>query len=137
MQRVWNHQWVRRGAVVVWMGVIFYLSAQSTLPDLTGGRFPELASIAGHFTVYFVLALLWRRVLAGAGVRRPVLWAFALTLLYGVSDEFHQGFVPRRHPDIFDLPTDAAGAAFAISHCPLGTRPPRLAGVRLSKKRLA
>ena len=48
---------------VLWMGVIFYLSAQSRLPDLTQGR-PNLQDIAGHFLVYAVLALLgaWRCV---------------------------------------------------------------------------
>lgn len=111
--RLLRGQPVRWAAVVAWMGLIFFLSAQSTLPDLSGGRV-ELQDVAGHFVVYAVLALLWRWALAGVGVRRPGTWALVLSVLYGLSDEFHQGFVPGRNPDILDLLTDAAGAAVAL-----------------------
>jgi VanZ family protein len=47
-------------------------------------------------------------------VARPALWAFAVALLYGLSDEFHQAFVPGRHPDPLDIVTDIAGAAAAL-----------------------
>ncbi|MCX7707278.1 MAG: VanZ family protein, partial [Anaerolineae bacterium] len=53
--------------------------------------------------------------LAGSGVRRPGLWAFVLALLYAFSDEFHQSFVPGRHPDPLDILTDAAGAGAALA----------------------
>ena len=113
MRRFWNNKFVRWAAPVAWMGLIFFLSAQSTLPDLTHGR-PDLQDIAGHFTVYAVLGLLWQRALAGAGVRHAAWWAFAIAVLYGVSDEFHQSFVPGRAPDPFDVATDAAGAAVML-----------------------
>ncbi len=41
-------------------------------------------------------------------------WAFVLTLLYALTDEFHQAFVPERLPSILDLVTDAAGAALVL-----------------------
>jgi VanZ family protein len=113
LRRFWEHQSVRWAAVVAWMGLIFFLSAQSTLPDLTGGR-PDLQDVAGHFLVYAGLALLLLWAMTGAGVRHAALWALAIAVLYGASDEFHQGFVPGRNPDVFDLATDAAGAAAAI-----------------------
>lgn len=105
--------WLRWAAVAAWMALIFFLSGQSRLPDLTGG-WPEIQDIVGHFVAYGVLALLWRWALSGAGVARPGRWAFVLTLLYGLSDEFHQSFVPGRHPDLFDILTDAAGAASVL-----------------------
>lgn len=114
MRKVWDKQVIRWAAVVAWMALIFVLSAQSQLPDLTGGRLPEAQSVLGHFTVYLVLAWLWRRALAGAGVARPGRWAFVLTLLYALTDEFHQAFVPQRLPSILDLVTDAAGVAVAL-----------------------
>jgi VanZ family protein len=94
------------------MGLIFGLSAQPTLPELMGG-WMELQDIAGHFTAYGVLALLGGWALEGTGVRHAGRWAFLLALLYGLSDEFHQRFVPGRHPDLLDIATDAAGAAIA------------------------
>lgn len=105
--------WLRWAAVVAWMALIFFLSSQSRLPDLTGG-WPEIQDIAGHFLAYGVLALLWRWALAGAGVAQPGLWAFLWAVLYGLSDEFHQSFVPGRHPDILDIMVDASGAATAL-----------------------
>ena len=130
MQKSRDRQALRWVSVVAWMGLIFTLSAQSTLPDLTRGR-PDLQDIVGHFTVYAILALLGRWALRGSGVRHATLWALALTVLYGVSDEYHQSFVPGRYPDPFDLATDAVGAAVALglAHITLNShpRPPRSA----------
>ena len=44
--------------------------------------------------------------------RRP--WAWALTVLYAASDEFHQGFVAGRHPSAVDVGIDATGALIAL-----------------------
>jgi len=57
--------------------------------------------------------LLWW-ALNGSGVSRPALWAFLIALLYALSDEYHQSFVPGRHPDPLDIVTDLAGAAAAL-----------------------
>ena len=46
---------LRWGAAVVWMAVIFALSAQSSLPELTPGL-PKLEEVAGHASAYAVLA---------------------------------------------------------------------------------
>jgi hypothetical protein len=96
------------------MGIIFYLSNQPALPSVPG-IWIELQDIAGHFIEYAVLAGLLRWALAGAGVQTPDRWAFLLSLAYALSDEFHQSFVPGRHPDPFDIVTDAAGALFALA----------------------
>ena len=72
-----------------------------------------------HAFTYGVLAVLclmgltgwrWRRV-AGASL----LGAFVIAVVYGVSDEFHQSFVPGRSPDVADVVADAAGAALALT----------------------
>jgi VanZ family protein len=105
---------VRWAAVLAWMGLIFYLSAQPRLPRVIPPVLPQIQDIIGHFTVYAVLAVLLRWALQGAGIRHPMLWALAATVLYGVTDEFHQSFVPNRHPDVFDLATDLAGAVAAL-----------------------
>ena len=101
-------------AVVVWMGLIFFLSSQSQLPHVIPAGLPQIQDVAGHFTVYAVLGVLLWWALRGAGVRHPFFWALAVAVLYGASDEFHQSFVPNRNPDIFDVATDFVGAATAL-----------------------
>lgn len=105
--------WYRWAAAVTWMGLIFIVSAQPTLPLLLDS--PDLQDVAGHFVAYAILAALLRWALAGSGVRRPGVWALVLSVLYAFSDEFHQGFVPGRHPDPLDILTDVAGAAAALA----------------------
>jgi VanZ family protein len=107
-------QSVRWVAVVAWMGLIFFLSAQPRLPSLLPPGLPQIQDVFGHFTVYAVLVVLVWWALRGAGIRHPFLWALGVTVLYSFTDEFHQSFVPNRHPDVFDLATDFAGAVTAL-----------------------
>jgi VanZ family protein len=101
---------LRWAAVIAWMGVIFFLSAQSKLPDLTPGL-PGLEEIGGHLTAYSVLAALLWWALQGTGVRYPATWALVLAVLYGATDEFHQSFVPGRDMSVSDLMVDLIGAS--------------------------
>jgi VanZ family protein len=107
-----TRQWLRWAAVVAWMGLIFFLSAQPQLPSLTPGL-PSLQEVGGHIIFYFVLASLWSWALGGAGVRHACWWALAIAALYGISDEFHQSFVPHRDPSLFDWRNDVMGAGAA------------------------
>jgi VanZ family protein len=96
------------------MGFIYYLSSLPNIPYLGKGWYTVIRDVAGHFAVYAVLAMLWERALAWAGVQRSTRWAFIIAVIYGISDEFHQSFVPGRASDLFDVATDAAGAAFGL-----------------------
>jgi VanZ family protein len=86
---------------------IFLISGQSRLPTppLT---FEGMDKVV-HALVYAFLALL---LLLGDG--RPSSWRAwiwpAVAVLYGLSDELHQSFVPGRQADALDLLADAAGA---------------------------
>jgi VanZ family protein len=97
-------------APLVVMAVIFGFSSRSQLPDLDGGR--DLQNVIGHFTVYAALgatlALLFRSM--GWGILRSLAAAIVLATLYGVSDEFHQSFVPNRSVDPKDVLVDFLGA---------------------------
>jgi VanZ family protein len=98
--------------LLAWMGLIFYLSAQPDLPHPPSGWLSLAFSVGGHLVVYGVLAVLWMRVL---GDRPRSYWlAFLLTMLYALSDEFHQAFVPGRSPDLWDLVSDAVGATAGL-----------------------
>jgi VanZ family protein len=109
-----SNRWVRLAAALAWMGLIFFLSSQSRLPDLSHSLSDALQDVLGHFFAYGGLALLAFWALEAFGVSRPALWALVVVLLYGLSDEFHQAFVPGRHPDPFDVATDLAGGVAAL-----------------------
>lgn len=102
-------------AAIGWMCLIFLMSARSAVPQPPGIT-PAISSNLGHFGVYFVLATLAWWVLGGFGLegRRWWLIAFGLTVLYGLSDEWHQSFVPGRQPDILDVMVDGFGAACGL-----------------------
>lgn len=113
---------------IAWMVAIFVVSAQPTVPQLPG-FLSSLTSAIGHFTVYAVLAALLWWVLGAFGVpagRRFVI-AFAGALVYGISDEWHQSFVPGRTPSVIDLFVDAIGALTGLVIIKLAARIRRLA----------
>ncbi len=93
-------------AVVGWMAIIFRLSA------LTGSQVPGRFGAPGHFVGYAVLGALCFMALH---VKRTAPIAFVLAVLlcsaYGITDEFHQSFVPGRAPDVVDWGVDTIGAA--------------------------
>lgn len=67
-----------------------------------------------HAMVYAVLAWLLFRAFLGAQGMSPVRaawWAFTVTVLYGASDEVHQGLVPSRSMEWGDWFADVVGAA--------------------------
>lgn len=61
-----------------------------------------------------MLAYLYLGTLGGNGTRRERLLAWGLALLYGITDEIHQSFVPGRHPSAVDIVVDGIGAALAV-----------------------
>ena len=95
------------------IGAIFWFSAQpaSELPRFDWAD--RIVKKGGHMAGYALLALsCWR----GLGFRKQRWWlAWSFTMLYAVTDEFHQSFVPGRHPSIWDvLVFDNLGALVSI-----------------------
>lgn len=103
------------GPVAAWMLAIFVVSGMAAPPAMPGG----LSYGAGHALGYGLLAALAARALAGGrwdGVRWGTLaGAWMIAAAYGVSDEWHQSFVPGRTADRADLVADATGAAAALA----------------------
>ena len=86
---------------VVMMLVIFALSAQSVqiLPDF--GWADYLVKKGGHMVGYALLALSFWYALEWRSDRRWLAWLLAI--LYAITDELHQSYVPGRHPSIWDV----------------------------------
>ena len=93
--------------VLAWAGLIFALSS---VPDLgTGlGGWDLLLRKLAHAAEFGVLGALLLRAVDRAGV------AFALGVLYAVSDELHQAFVPGRMGSPLDVAIDTVGVACGV-----------------------
>lgn len=108
--------WYRLLPVLGMMALIFFLSSQPGdtlgLPDI-----PDLDKLL-HGLLYGALALSALFALPpGINARFPRRTFFGLVLFcvfYGITDEFHQSFVPGRCPSGWDLLADTVGGALTL-----------------------
>ncbi len=112
---------------LLWMGVIFWFSAQDgdasgaqsefvvdllAHVGLTGPNVELLVRKAAHMTEYAVLcALLHYALSPSLGGGRLFACCLLLCAAYAATDEFHQMFVGGRGPSPVDVAIDSAGAA--------------------------
>jgi len=127
--------------VFIWLVVIFYLSAQpaadssnlskkvtkviieiipldnevSTTENLIAKLEPSIRKL-GHFSEYFVLGLLVANAFRVSGVfgLKGFIFSLLFCILYAVSDEFHQYFVPGRSTEFKDIVMDTIGSFVGI-----------------------
>jgi len=108
---------IRWVPVLIWMGLIFYLSAQPDLPHHPEGVIDLIMKKVGHMGKYGILAaLVWWAWPKDARESSGRVFPYALILsgLYAFSDEVHQLFVPGRDGQLLDLAFDLSGAALAL-----------------------
>ena len=102
------------------MGLIFFFSAQSALPSIPSWW--DLVLKKGmHIVAYAILTWLYLRALRGHQPRGrwgdPALSravSAGMALLYALSDEYHQTFVPGRQGSFLDVAIDGVGVSVAI-----------------------
>lgn len=139
-RRLWRY-----GPLIIWATLIFIgssdlLSGSHTSMFLVrplhwlfpGASTETLQAIhlairkAGHFTTYAVLALLAARAFLTSSrdwLRGHWFWAALLfVIVYSLSDEFHQSFVPTRGASIFDCLIDTLGGLTALTLLAIGLR---------------
>lgn len=103
----------------IWMLMIFIMS--SLHGDQLG---PDTCSInfikkIGHVVIFGVLAGLYLWTFKGrrslVETRIPVfVLSFIFTMVYAVTDEYHQSFTPGRHATVTDVGIDAVGALVCL-----------------------
>ncbi len=99
---------------VLLMLVVFVLSSIPSWSMPAFGLWDTLVKKGGHAFGYGILALSYWFALRWDPKR--VWLAFLLTVLYALSDEFHQSFTPGRHPSLVDaLVFDTGGALVLLS----------------------
>jgi VanZ family protein len=103
--------------VVLWMGAIFYLSAQPDLPHYPEAVWDLILKKLGHMAGYGILAALawwaWRDDHELVSWRAFLL-AFGVAALYAISDEAHQYFVPGRNSQPLDVGFDVLGSVLSL-----------------------
>jgi VanZ family protein len=136
-RKMWRARAWRYGPLLVWMLLIFLfstggMSASNTsriirpvllwlFPDISEERLTLVHFIvrkAAHFTEYAILALLAARAFLGSSReilrRRWFLASLALVVVYALTDEYHQRFVPTRTGSIYDSLIDISGGLTAL-----------------------
>jgi VanZ family protein len=109
---------LRRSVLTLWgpflaaLAVVFWLSSMSEVPGAHyfWDKFLHTVGYAG-------LGILALRAFHGGFERprlAPTLLAGLAVILWGISDEFHQSFVPGRNSSALDVLADAVGFACAV-----------------------
>ena len=99
---------------IAWGSFIFFLSTRPAGPQ------PSWWFNHADKLIHFVLFSIFSTLLFIAGhfgsrwtYRRAAFVALFITVLYGLTDEFHQYFVPSRSVDPLDALADACGGCMA------------------------
>ncbi len=98
--------------LAAYCALIYWLSSQQTLPT------PELfenQDKAHHLLAYFGMGVMCWRSFRHC-MHSPIILAIvaiAFCSAYGISDEWHQTFVPGRNASVYDWLADTLGAVFA------------------------
>jgi VanZ family protein len=83
------------------MGIIFWFSSRPSDELLNFGLLDWVVKKLGHALGYGCLALSYWVGFEFRREKRGLAWGLALA--YAVTDEFHQSFVPGRHPSAWDV----------------------------------
>jgi len=108
--------------LVFWLPVFVYCSIIFCFSSLESHQVPIKKpgfDKFAHFFEYAPLGFLIIRALFVSlkGIKRFNIFVFAtlLTCLYGLSDEWHQMFVPGRHASFLDIIADTCGGALGAA----------------------
>ena len=129
---------IRWTLVVLWMIVIFYLSHQPATEssglsgDLTEmiirnierfssleidiDLFHHMIRKNAHFFAYFILSILNLNALKWSGFSgyKCIGMALIISVIYAISDEVHQLYIPGRSGEVKDVFIDTSGALVGI-----------------------
>ena len=104
-------------AAIALMAVIFIFSSipkGTLIPDFD--VWDLLIKKSAHLLIYGLLALSYLWGFTGwAGIKwQHLAGALLMSILYGISDEYHQIFTPGRNGNIIDVAIDMLGASIAL-----------------------
>src|SRR3989338_4680983 len=95
--------------------IIFYISSLTFQPLSGSGGGIGLKALLYHIIAFFLLAFFLSVSLVKGKNLKYIFIAIIAAVLYGISDEIHQSFVPGRVPSFFDLFLNTSGIILAIT----------------------
>jgi len=97
--------------VFIWAGFIFFLSNQPFLKSDLPSQWDFILRKIAHISEYAILAWLLIRALREHGLtnRRILALAISISILYAISDEYHQNFILGRYGVLRDVLIDSVG----------------------------
>ncbi|SHJ93029.1 VanZ like family protein [Anaerobranca californiensis DSM 14826] len=131
-------------AVILWLVLIFYFSSQpatesaalsSSITEVVVEKAIILTPLEreditedllsnihlfirkfAHFTVYFILGILITNAFTVTGIKgkKRLIYSLIFCVIYAITDEFHQTFVPGRSGQITDVLIDSFGSLAGI-----------------------
>lgn len=99
------------GPVVLWMIVIFLFSTRQKVAISDSYAVSFLFFKTLHLIEYTFLYVVSYRAFLNSGIQKKwaFMYAWILTVLYAITDEIHQLFVPTREGKLRDVIIDAIG----------------------------
>jgi len=108
-----NLKFTKIVTLIIYCGLIFWLSSKPSIP--TPSLFPHQDKVF-HMGAYFGMGILaWRFFRDYFSSLSATISSVCFCTLYGMSDEWHQSFVPGRDTDLLDLLADTTGGLLAVS----------------------
>ncbi|MBU4304068.1 MAG: VanZ family protein [Candidatus Omnitrophica bacterium] len=109
MSKKFRYYWL---PVFVWAALIFSVSSISRFPEKAAPLFScdKLAHMIEYAILAFLLARAFRNSDSQTRRKNFRILAVICAIVYGLSDELHQYFVPLRTPSAFDWLFDSIGA---------------------------
>ena len=99
---------------VLWAYLIFSFSSTSTLPGAQIVWWDFITKKMAHMGIYAVLFFLIQRAYNWDRKIKSYKLSMLLTLLYAISDEYHQSFIPGRTALPTDVGYDMIGASLTF-----------------------
>lgn len=97
--------------VVLWAGLIFFLSHQTGLKSGLPERWDFFLAKSAHLLEYAILTFLLIRALQEHQLTRKkiLILAVILAMGYALTDEYHQSFILGRNASLRDVLIDSSG----------------------------
>ena len=97
---------------IIWALVIFLFSNSPTIKTSDFYFWDFILKKTAHFSEYGIFSTLLYRALINSNVNKKsaMFVSVAISLIYAITDEIHQSYIPGRTPAVRDVLIDLTGA---------------------------